>query len=313
MVEGSVEPAGVSIGAAARRAGLSPHVLRAWERRYGAVSPGRGAGGRRVYSGAEVERLRLLRLATQAGHAIGQVAARSTAELRELVREREAAAIARTGPGAGAARRARWVAECRAGAAELDAGRVHAALRGALVALGSGRFVERVVLPLAEEAEAETPAGRVLAGGVRQVLGWILGAMPGAPEAPVLVAAAPAGERRELGAMLAGVVAAEEGYRVAQLGAELAAAEIAAAAGRLAAEVVALGVRGSGAGEAWEEAAHLRRLLPGGVELVAVGREAGEGGAGPGEIPRVDLGGLRALLRARRGPAHRLQRGRADG
>ena len=44
------------------RTGLSPDVLRAWEKRYRAVEPPRRDGGsQRLYSDADVERLRLLR------------------------------------------------------------------------------------------------------------------------------------------------------------------------------------------------------------------------------------------------------------
>ena len=58
----------------AERTGLSPHVLRIWERRYQVVAPERSAGGQRLYSDADIERLRLLGLATQAGRNIGQLA-----------------------------------------------------------------------------------------------------------------------------------------------------------------------------------------------------------------------------------------------
>ena len=47
-----------------RRTGLSPDVLRVWERRYGAVHPTRSPGNRRFYSDADVERLQLMRAAT---------------------------------------------------------------------------------------------------------------------------------------------------------------------------------------------------------------------------------------------------------
>ncbi len=76
-----------SIGAASRRTGLSIHVLRAWERRYGVVRPSRTRGRQRLYTDAELERLRLLRRATEAGRTIGQVAKLSTAELQRLVGE----------------------------------------------------------------------------------------------------------------------------------------------------------------------------------------------------------------------------------
>ena len=61
------------MGVVADRTGLTPHVLRAWERRYGAVEPERTEGGQRLYSDTEVEKLRLLRRVTQAGRAIGVI------------------------------------------------------------------------------------------------------------------------------------------------------------------------------------------------------------------------------------------------
>ena len=42
------------------RTGLSQDVLRVWERRYGAVQPVRGPGGQRLYTDADIARLRLL-------------------------------------------------------------------------------------------------------------------------------------------------------------------------------------------------------------------------------------------------------------
>jgi MerR family transcriptional regulator, light-induced transcriptional regulator len=62
------------IGVVARRTGVSLHVLRAWERRYGVVEPVRTEGGQRLYSDADVARLRLLRQVTEAGRNISQVA-----------------------------------------------------------------------------------------------------------------------------------------------------------------------------------------------------------------------------------------------
>jgi DNA-binding transcriptional MerR regulator len=49
------------IGELSKRSGVSPALLRAWERRYGLVRPTRSAGGLRLYSPADVERVRLMR------------------------------------------------------------------------------------------------------------------------------------------------------------------------------------------------------------------------------------------------------------
>src|SRR4051794_35592575 len=68
----------------ASRTGLSAHVLRAWERRYGVVSPTRSEGGQRLYSDFDIERLLRLRRLAERGHSIGRIAALELSELVEL-------------------------------------------------------------------------------------------------------------------------------------------------------------------------------------------------------------------------------------
>jgi DNA-binding transcriptional MerR regulator len=56
-----------SIGAVARRVGVRQSTIRTWEERYGVVAPHRSAGGRRVYSREEVERLRFVKMKVDEG------------------------------------------------------------------------------------------------------------------------------------------------------------------------------------------------------------------------------------------------------
>ena len=63
------------IGELGKRAGVSPALLRAWERRYGLVRPTRSAGGLRLYSPADVERVRLMRQHLAEGLAAAEAAA----------------------------------------------------------------------------------------------------------------------------------------------------------------------------------------------------------------------------------------------
>ncbi|MDH3428172.1 MAG: MerR family transcriptional regulator, partial [Gemmatimonadota bacterium] len=77
------------------RTGLSADVLRAWERRYGAVRPDRSASRRRLYSDRDIERLILLRRATKAGRTIGQIATLPDDRLRQLVASDVTAGIRR--------------------------------------------------------------------------------------------------------------------------------------------------------------------------------------------------------------------------
>jgi len=71
------------IRAVARLTGVSPDNIRAWERRYGAVVPQRVKGGR-LFSEADLTRLRLLKRAVDHGHSIGQIARLSNEMLEKL-------------------------------------------------------------------------------------------------------------------------------------------------------------------------------------------------------------------------------------
>ena len=73
-----------TIRAVSRITGISPHLIRAWEKRYNAVNPERTDTNRRLYSNEDIERLALLYGATQKGESIGQVASLSIEELREI-------------------------------------------------------------------------------------------------------------------------------------------------------------------------------------------------------------------------------------
>lgn len=71
--------------AVARRVGMPVATLRIWEQRHGAVQPLTSPSGHRLYSSADVERVRLLRALTAQGHAIGAIAGLDTGRLRGLL------------------------------------------------------------------------------------------------------------------------------------------------------------------------------------------------------------------------------------
>ncbi len=64
------------IGELSRRSGVSPELLRAWERRYGLLQPMRSPGGLRLYSLADLERVR-----SMSRHIASGLAAREAATL----------------------------------------------------------------------------------------------------------------------------------------------------------------------------------------------------------------------------------------
>ncbi|MGB1657416.1 MAG: MerR family transcriptional regulator, partial [Longimicrobiales bacterium] len=71
----------------AQRTGLSTPVLRAWERRYGVVTPSRSDGGQRLYSDDDIRRLQLLATAVDGGRSIGLIADLELPQLEALIDE----------------------------------------------------------------------------------------------------------------------------------------------------------------------------------------------------------------------------------
>jgi DNA-binding transcriptional MerR regulator len=68
------------IGELSRRTGVTPELLRAWERRYGLLRPARSAGGFRLYSDADERRIELMRAHLGSGLAAAEAARRALAE-----------------------------------------------------------------------------------------------------------------------------------------------------------------------------------------------------------------------------------------
>jgi MerR family transcriptional regulator, light-induced transcriptional regulator len=296
---------------AARRTGLSAHVIRVWERRYGAVVPVRSEGGIRLYSDADLRRLDLLRRATSAGRAIGQVAGLSDGALLGLVREdedpdRPPSALGGRRPAPPPADE-RVVDACMEAVRRLDGGTLHDLLSRALVVATPLDFVRRTAVPLLERVGELWEAGEVspvhehiVSVHVRQALGGVLGALRPEAGAPVLIASTPGGERHEFGALLVGIVGAARGWRAVYLGPDLPAGDVAAATAATAAAAVAFSVVNECAGEALAGyLVRVREALPPGVPVLVGGRGAGPHAAAvreAGALLIADLDGLDRTL-----------------
>ena len=75
------------IGAVCRMTGLSQHVLRVWEKRYGVVRPRRASNQRRLYSERDIDKLALLKQLVDRGHAIGSIAQLERDELARRLQQ----------------------------------------------------------------------------------------------------------------------------------------------------------------------------------------------------------------------------------
>ncbi len=233
-----------AIKVVARRTGLSAHVIRIWEKRYGAVEPERTGTNRRLYSDEQIERLSLLRDITQNGHSIGHVAKLPTEKLRELSKESHgtngrALAAAPAAP--------TFLDECVVAVKSLDGRALDHTLKRAETELGAHGLLQRVVAPLAQTIGELWRDGSITAAHehfasavIRIFLGRAARSFAGTDSAPVIVVATPAGQIHELGALLVGAAAANLGWHVTYLGTSLPAAEIAGAARQNRARAVAL-------------------------------------------------------------------------
>lgn len=265
----------------AERTGLTPHTLRAWERRYQVVNPSRSEGGQRLYSDRDVEHLRLLHLATEAGRSIGRVSGLSLPALRDLVAQDRQARSPAVGPSSAVAPPvAGPELEAAITAVEaLDGRALEATLRQAAMTLSVPVLLEGVVAPLLREIGERWHAGRLepafehLATTViRTTLAGLIEGAGVRPDAPVLLVATPAGQRHELGAMLVATAAAAMGWRIVYLGPDLPADDVVLAARRSGAAMIALSIVYPDADDALvAEIARIRKALPS-IPVIAGGR-----------------------------------------
>jgi DNA-binding transcriptional MerR regulator/methylmalonyl-CoA mutase cobalamin-binding subunit len=274
----------------AERTGVSPTLLRAWERRYHVVDPGRSEGGQRLYSDADVERVFMLKRASEAGRTIGSIAELSNDELRRLLSEdAEARDALRAVTGAsGQPERLGAAMRC---VEEMDPEGLERLLRREVVAVGADRFIEEVAGPLLVDIGTAWHEGRLRPHQehigvevVRQVLGWVRERAQVAGDAQRIVIGTLSGEAHEMGAMMAATTAALEGWRVIYTGGQLPAGELALTAKRVGAAALGLSfVNAEGLENRLDGLRRLLEELPPDVAVLVGGRAAAEIAAGAGD------------------------------
>ena len=304
---------GYPIRVVAQRTGLSGPVIRAWERRYRAVQPTRSPAGQRVYSESDVHRLQVLAALVSAGRGISSVADLDTEALEALLAKDHAQAESRpstSGPALEALRR--QAMECVAGLRPDDLERL---LTRAALAYRTDEFVGVLLIPLLTEIGTSWQSGRlgpssehVASVTIRRFLEWLTTTIQVDEGAPLVVTGTPAGQRHEFGALLAGVVAAGEKWRVRFLGPDLPASEIARGAQVFGADAVALSaLYPPMASSEVDDVSRLRALLPAHIPVIIGGPGSvahAHGWAERGITWYADLEayreGLRTLSRGRR-------------
>jgi MerR family transcriptional regulator, light-induced transcriptional regulator len=199
---------GHRIGEFARRVGVTPELLRAWEQRYGLLQPQRTAGGFRLYGDEDAARVARMRRALDEGLSAAEAA-------------RVALDAAPSSDGLLDDARARLM-----GAIEsYDEAAVQGALDDALAAFGLEAFLRDLILPTL------TSVGRGWEGGgveisqehfasnlIRGRL-LALARLWGRGSGPLALLACPTGEHHDISLIAFGLVLRSHGWRILFLGA----------------------------------------------------------------------------------------------
>jgi DNA-binding transcriptional MerR regulator len=208
-------PGYLRIGELARRTGVSPELLRAWEQRYGLLQPTRTPGGFRLYSAADEARVQRMQGLVSGGLAAAQAA-------RLVLSDDEPAPPPMASPSATTLEEG--TGDLTASLDRLDEQAANTALDRLFSTYTVETVLQEVVLPylhrLGERWESgevsvaqEHFASNLLRGrllGLAQ--GWGQGQGPGA------VLACLPGEHHELGLLAFGVALRRRGWRIIYLG-----------------------------------------------------------------------------------------------
>lgn len=213
--------------------GVSAFALRAWERRHGLITPQRTANGQRLYSQADVERIRHILSLLDAGMAIGQVAdviddapkaAPPVEDFWTRQRARMADAIA-----------------------VFDEQHLENAYQEALALHPMEQVTEHLLLPLLRSvgqrwlsSECGIAEEHFFSVYLRNKLGARFHHRRILDSGPLLLCACLPGERHDIGQLLFALAAHERGFRCVLLGADVPSNAVESAAVRIKPAAVAL-------------------------------------------------------------------------
>jgi len=265
------------VGMVAKMTGLSTHTLRMWEKRYAAVLPRRTEAGGRLYTDADVTRLRLLHTLVQGGHSIGGIAKLPDVDLRHM-----AAAFPAPSAQGPTSQHLPEVRERVMNAIErLRVEEAEQLLSRAALSTEPIEFLQAVVAPILVEVGERWENGdlriaheHACSTVMRGLLFSLMRLYPANESRRRVVVATPAKENHELGALMIAMLAAMHGWSVLYLGPNLPAEEIAYAVRDTEAELLLISVTHLSEKASRTEISAIERAVPEHVEILVGGRAA---------------------------------------
>ena len=272
--------------AVSARTGLSAHLIRIWERRYGAVEPARSGSQRRLYSDADVHRLRLLSALTRQGFSIGQIAKVKCDQLMRMAKKHESEEQSQqsslsNAPGSTGSCEDELINQAMEASKAYNAEEIERILDQAMVSLGACGVLERMLIRLLQRIGEQWAGGYLTSAQehfasatirdylARHVRPMLLGA-----NAPRLVVTTPEGQLHEMGAIIAAALARKSGWNVTYLGPSLPPEEIASACKTNGARALALSIIYPHDDPVLpEQLIRIRKLLPGETAIVIGGSQ----------------------------------------
>ena len=260
------------ISAVSRLTGIPLDTLRAWERRYQAVTPKRSARGR-VYSEHNVRRLMLLRQAVDSGHAIGQVAKIHDQGLRDLLDR--AKSLTQSQPSSRKQDSVDFLLPVLQAIGRFDYAQADRELNRLTTAIANpNQLVHQVALPLMRTIGERWHEGKCSIAQEHMLTSLLSGLLssfirtytPSDPPARVLFAT-PRNERHGFPNLAAAMLTAAGGLGVIYLGTDLPADEIVEAARRSGAGALLLSVSQAPDEEFHSDLMHIASKAPRSVAL----------------------------------------------
>ena len=172
------------------------------------------------------------------------------------------------------------LADCMQAIRNYDAKKLESILLNASAKVTQPILIEELIIPLVykvgdlwHSGEIRVANEHLASSVIRGFLYNLLDSYSLNDSAPVMVTATPRGQEHELGALIAGVVAASSGWKVIYLGSNLPAEEIGAVVSHLNAKVIALSiVYPNDDLHLKHELKKFKQLLPEGASIIVGGR-----------------------------------------